>query len=125
LEWCPKKRYKILQKESIRQDCEQAIKEAAGRIEVELLELAVMPDHVHAVARTKKPMNPSYILFRLKGYSAYVLFHKHPNLRLRYPKGHLWSRGNFCRTTGADIETTRQYVRNQQDTHQRTLSMFS
>jgi len=42
----------------------------------------------------------------LKGRSAYELFKKHPNLRLRYPKGHFWSRGSFDRTIGVDIETS-------------------
>ena len=121
LEWCPKYRYNALGKESVRQDCELAIRQAAEDIEAEVLELAVMPDHVHVVLRTRKPMHPSYLLFRLKGRSAYELFRKHPNIRKRYPKGHFWSRGNMGRTVGADIETTRHYVRNQRDIHQKNL----
>ena len=125
LQWCPKYRYNALRKPSIKADCEQAIREAAERKGWQLLELAVMPDHVHAVVRTTKPENPSNLLFYLKGRSAYELFRKHPNMRKRYWGGHCWSRGNFCRTVGADLQTARNYVRNQIDIHQKRLIDYS
>ncbi|MBU1930313.1 IS200/IS605 family transposase [Candidatus Micrarchaeota archaeon] len=125
VEWCSKYRYNVLRKESIRLDCEQAIKEAAGLKNWELLELAVMSDHVHAVVRTQQPVSVSDILFYLKGRSSYDVFKKHPNLRLRYPKGHLWSPGKFCRTVGADLEVARKYVRNQIDIHQKKLGEWA
>jgi putative transposase len=125
LEWCPKYRYNALRKDSIRSDCEAALKSAADAKGWELLELAVMPDHVHTIVRTKKPEDVSYVLFYLKGRSAHELFAKHPNLRKRYPRGHFWSRGNFCRTIGVDIETERRYVRNQRDIHQRALTEYT
>jgi putative transposase len=85
-----------------------------------------MPDHIHIILRTPKAReNPSVILFYLKGRSSYELFRRHPNLRLRYPKGHLWSRGNFCRNIGIDIETERRYVRMQRDIHQQTLAVYA
>ena len=125
LQWCPKYRYNALRKPSIKQDCEDAIKDAARLKGWELLELAVMPDHVHAVVRTKKPENPSNILFYIKGRSAYEIFRKHPNMRKRYWGGHFWSRGSFSRTVGADLQIARNYVRNQIDIHQKRLSDFS
>ena len=125
MEWCPKYRYNIFRKPNIKADYEQALKEAANAKEWQILELAVMPEHVHTAIRTTKPENPSYILFYLKGRSSYIMFRKHPNLRLRYPKGHLWSRGNYCRTVGQDIERARDYIRNQADIHQRKLLEFN
>jgi putative transposase len=125
IEWCPKYRYRALRKDSIREDCEGALREAAEAKGWTLLELAVMPDHIHIILRTPKPENPSVILFYLKGRSSYELFRRHPNLRLRYPKGHLWSRGNFCRNIGIDIETERRYVRMQRDIHQQTLAVYA
>jgi len=124
LRWCPKYRFNALRKPSIKSDCEQAIREAAKRKGWLLLELAVMPDHVHVVVRTTKPVNPSDVLFYLKGRSAYEIFKKHPNMRKRYWGGHFWSRGNFCRTVGADLQTARSYVRNQKDIHQRRLADY-
>ena len=125
LEWAPKYRYNVLRKESVKEDCEAILKQIAEECGWELLELAVMPDHVHVILRTHKPENPSDILFRLKGRSAYELFKKHPNFRKRYPKGHFWSRGSFCRNIGVDIELERKYVRNQQDIHQQKLNKWA
>lgn len=124
IEWCPKYRFNALRKQSIKEDCEAILNQIAREREWEILELAVMPDHVHVVLRTHKPMNPSDILFYLKGRSSYELFRKHPNLRLRYPKGHLWAGGNFCRTVGADLDVVRNYVRNQHDIHQTNLDKW-
>lgn len=124
-EWCPKYKFNALGKQSIKEDCETILTQIARERDWEILELAVMPDHVHVILRTHKPENPSDILFRLKGRSAYELFKKHPNMRLRYRKGHFWSRGSFCRNIGVDIETERNYVRNQSDIHQRTLKEWA
>jgi putative transposase len=125
LEWCPKYRKNALRKPTTRADCEEAILAAATAQGWELLELAVMPDHVHAIVRTHKPEDVSRLLFYLKGRSAYEMFRKHPNFRKLYRKGHFWSRGSFARSIGVDIETERRYVRNQADIHQRTLASFS
>jgi len=125
LEWCPKYRYNSLRKDSIREDCEAILKQVAKEHDWEIVELAVMPDHVHVILRTHKPENPSKLLFCLKGRSAYELFNKHPNMRLRYPQGHFWSRGSFARNIGADIETERDYVRKQADIHQTNLQKWA
>jgi REP element-mobilizing transposase RayT len=51
----------------------------------------------------------------LKGRSAYLIFRKHPNFRKRYPKGHFWSPGKFCRSmSGVDSYTVDNYIENQQ-----------
>lgn len=125
LEWAPKYRYNALGKQSIKEDCEAILMQIARERDWEILELAVMSDHVHVILRTHKPENPSDILFRLKGRSAYELFKKHPNMKLRYPQGHFWSRGSFCRNIGVDIETERDYVRKQGDIHQTNLTKWA
>lgn len=125
LEWCPKYRINALGDEPKKKLVEVTMLKVASDLSVEILELAVMPDHVHAIVRCFKPVNPSYLLFRFKGRTSYEMFKAHPNFRLRYPRGHFWSRGNFCRTIGVDIKTERDYVRNQQDVHQTMLSSFS
>jgi len=99
LEWCPKYRYNTLGKEATRKDCEEILRDIAKRLDVEVPELAVMPDHVHMIVVSKRACNPSYLLFRFKGASSYELFKRHPNFRKRYPKGHFWSPGKFSRQT--------------------------
>ena len=110
MEWCPKYRYAIFADEAVRSDCEQILQEAATFKQLSVLELAVMPDHVHMIARSKKPIDMSEILFYLKGKSAYELFRKHPKLRKQYWGGHLWSRGSFSRTGGLDLGYARLLV---------------
>ena len=125
LEWCPKYRYEALGKESTRKDLERILLDIAERLDVLVPELAVMPDHVHMVVVSKKPCDPSYLLFRFKGTSSHEMFKLHPNFRKRYPKGHFWSPGNFSRTVSVTSETVRNYVRRQRDIHQKSLVAFA
>lgn len=124
LEWCPKYRFNSLRKETVRKDCEEILFEIAKNLDVEIAELAVMPDHVHLVVVCKKPFNPSYLLFRFKGASSRELFKRHPNFEKRYPKRHFWSKGQFSRTVSVDSEIVRKYVRNQKDVHQINLTKW-
>ena len=125
IEWCPKYRFNVLRKESSKKDMEDILKQAASDYKMSVLELAVMPDHVHIVVGVPPSMSLSKAANLLKGRSSYEFFKKHPNMRLRYPKGHFWSRGKFYRTVGdVDLETTRSYVRNQDDIHQTKMSNF-
>jgi len=125
LEWCPKYRYNALRKEATRQECAQILLEIAKRLNVEVPELAVMPDHVHMIVVSKRACNPSYLLFRFKGASSHEMFKRHPNFRKRYPKGHFWSPGKFSRTVSVDSETARDYVRRQWDIHQLSIQEFT
>jgi putative transposase len=94
--------------------CEDVLHEVAKRHKIEITELSVMPDHIHTVVGIPPTMSVSKALQILKGASSRVLFQRKPNLRLRYPRGHLWSPGKFYRTVGdTDAETAIQYVRDQ------------
>ena len=104
---------------------ESILQKIAIENKMQVEELAVMPDHVHMVVH----VNPSISLAKatqlLKGRSSYEYFKIHPNLRNRYWKGHMWSKGKFYRSVGSvDLETTKQYVRNQEDVHQTKLGAF-
>jgi len=126
IEWCPKYRYKLFRKEKNKQDMEDILQRIAAEYGMRLLELAVMSDHVHTVVEVPPAMSLGKASNLLKGRSAYEFFKKHPNMRLRYPRGHLWSRGKFYRTTGdVELEKTRWYVRHQTDIHQRTLKDYA
>ena len=126
LEWCPKYRFNVLKKESSKVDMEAILKQIAAEYKMVVEELAVMPDHVHIVVRTKPSMSLSKATQLLKGRSSYEFFRKHPNMRLRYRKGHFWAPSSCYLTTGSvDLERTRAYVRNQSDIHQATLSQWA
>ena len=117
-EWCPKYRYKMFAKPKYKRLCEACIYGAAWRHKIKIRELSVMPDHVHCVASIPPTMSPVRALQLLKGISAYLFFKHHPKARLRYPKGHLWSRGKLGNSVGfADLSTTENYVRTQEAHH--------
>ena len=125
LEWCPKYRYKMFRKDKNKKLCEEILKEVAERHKIELIELSVMPDHVHLIVSIPPTMSLSKAFQLLKGASSYELFRREPKFRLRYPKGHFWSTGKFYRSVGdVDLETTRSYVQRQEEIHQSTLSQF-
>ena len=123
LEWCPKYRYEMLRQERFIKACDEAVRGAAQRHGLKILELSVMPDHVHCVVEIPFAMSASEALRLLKGCSSRALFALEPKFRLRYPKGHFWSRGSFARAVGdANLETVRRYVRFDNDPHQQTLA---
>ena len=91
--------------------CEDILRGIALRHGIKILELSVMPDHVHAVVAILPTMSVSKALQLLKGGSSYELFRRKPAFRKRYPQGHFWSPGKFYRSVGdADAETVIQYV---------------
>ena len=122
LQWCTKYRYNTLQKESHYVDCEKAIRSAAERHGIQIIELGVMPDHVHAIVLLPSDMSPSRAVGLLKGASSYELFKAHPNFRKTYWEGHFWSRGYFYRSVSQVTEdVVRRYVREDNTQRQRTL----
>ena len=82
-----------------------------------IIELNVQPEHVHCIVLVKFDMSVSKVLQLLKGGSSYLFFKKQIKAKLRYPRGHLWSRGKFASSVGfVQLETVQEYVRTQ-DTH--------
>ena len=100
---------------------EACIRKAAKENSIQIIEIEVMPDHIHLLAKIALTMNVSKALQLLKGRSAYLFFKNHPKARLRYPQGHLWSTGKFATSVGySDIPATLDYIRNQSEHHRLT-----
>ena len=94
------------------------IRRAASEHGIKIVVLAVEPEHIHCEIELTLAMSPSWALQILKGGSSYLFFRFHERARLRYPKGHLWSRGKFAASVGfvqRDVITA--YVRNQKEHH--------
>ena len=109
-QWCTKYRYKMFRRIKYAEHCRNILHMIAIAIE----ELAVMPD-LHIAADIPTDMSQSKAIQLLKGRSSYELFRAIPEFRLRYPKGSLWSKGNFKDSVGRiTIETAKKYIRDQQ-----------
>ena len=114
LQWCTKYRYKMFRQNRLKVSCEVALKECCNRHKIRVIALNVQPDHVHLVAELPRGMTDIKALQLLKGFSSFLLFRLEPNLRKRYPKGHLWSYGSFSVTVGyTELNTVLSYVKNQ------------
>ena len=117
IEWCTKYRYEMMGKEENRNLVAACIRQAAHRHGISLIVLEVMPQHMHCVAELPHTMSTDKAANLLKGYSAWKIFRVKEKFRLRYPRGHFWSRGYMARTVGVDEEQAIRYVRNQQAHH--------
>ena len=120
MEWCPKYRYKMFGKEEYKNLAGVCIRKAAYENNIKIIELNVILDHLHCFVKLPLTMTPSKALQLLKGRSAFLFFKNHDRAKLRYPQGHLWSRGKFVSSVGySDVETTINYIKNQEEHHLR------
>jgi len=118
LEWKPKYAYKMFGKEEQKNLCAACIRRAASLHNIKIIVLSVMPEHIHCEVRVGMNMSASKVLQILKGLSAKLFFMKNPKAKLRYPKGHLWSRGKFASSVGiVQEEVVRSYIENQERHH--------
>jgi putative transposase len=100
LEWKPKYAYKMFAKEDQKALCTACIRRAASLHGIKVIALTVMPEHVHVEVQVSISFSASRVLQILKGTSSRLFFMKNPKARLRYPKGHLWSKGEFASSVG-------------------------
>jgi len=120
---CTKYRYKLFKSLYHKNICMIALDEAAKKIGVILLEKEVQPEHIHLVVELPLTIAPTVAIGKIKGLSARIIFALRPKLRLRYPKGHLWSTGKFATSVRyITLEKAKEYVKNQEAHHAKTLS---
>jgi putative transposase len=113
-EWCPKYRYNMFRGKGNKKLYKEVLHEDATRHNIGIVELSVMPDHIHTVVQLPPTMSVSQALHLLNGASSYELFRRQPMFRYRYSRVNFWSPGNFsCSIGDADTKTVLQYVRNQ------------
>ena len=117
-EFTTKYRYKMFAKFKYQSMIEACIRRVCHKHEIEIHILRVMPEHVHMMATLPKGMNDEKAFQLLKGASAYYFFKNHPKASLRYPQGHLWSRGGCAVTVGYNqLSDTMLYILNQAKHH--------
>ena len=98
--------------------CEACVRKAAKRHNIKIHILRVMPDHLHTLVTLPKGMSDVKAMQLLKGCSSHTFFKNHPKARLRYPQGHLWSRGGSAVTVGYNqISDTVKYILEQAQHH--------
>ena len=114
LVWCPNFRYNVL-KGNVEDSLERILSEICTKYEYEIIELEVMPDHLHIFISANPTIAPTDIVRTLKNISSIQLFKEFPTLKEFYSRcGSLWSKDYFVSTMGkVSAETVQRYIQEQ------------
>ena len=111
--WCPKYRRKVLTDE-IATRLKELIIETAEGINADVIEMEVMPDHVHLLIEVDPQYGINKAVRHIKGVSFHVLRSEFPSLKSRLPT--LWTNSYFVSTVGgAPLSAIKQYIENQKN----------
>jgi putative transposase len=93
--WVPKYRYKVLNGK-IAEEVRKTIIIQSERLDCEVVELNIQPDHVYLLIKVPSKVSISSLMGVMKGKSAIRLFSKFPELKQRpYWGNHFWASG-YC-----------------------------
>lgn len=111
--WCPKYRRRVLTSE-IEERQKAIIREVADERQAEVIEMEVMPDHVHLLVEVDPQFGIHRLVRLMKGRSSRLLRQEFPWLKSRLPT--LWTNSYFVDTVGgAPLAVIKQYIENQKN----------
>ena len=109
--WCPKYRRRVLTSE-VEERLKAILLEVAQERQAEIIELEVMPDHVHLLVEVDPQFGIHRLIRLMKGRSSHHLRQEFPWLKKRLPT--LWTNSYFVSTVGgAPLAVIKQYIENQ------------
>ncbi len=109
--WCPKYRRKVLA-DGVDERLKAVIRSTAAERSATVIEMEVMPDHVHLLVEVDPQFGIHRLVRLLKGRSSRLLREEFPRLRSRLPT--LWTNSYFVATVGgAPLAVIKQYIENQ------------
>lgn len=111
--WCPKYRRSVLT-DGVDIRLKEILQRVAREIEVDILEMEIMPDHVHLLVEIDPQFGVHKAVKRFKGVSSRYLRQEFPHLKSRLPT--LWTNSYFVSTAGgAPLEIIKQYIQLQKE----------
>ena len=111
--WCPKYRRSVLIN-GVDIRLKELIKETCNQLNVEIIEMEIMPDHVHLLMEVDPQFGVHKTVKQIKRYSSKVLRTEFPWLKSRLPS--LWTNSYFVSTVGgAPLAVIKQYIENQKN----------
>ena len=109
--FCPKYRRKVLI-DGVDERLKTIIAEFATEHKVEIIQMEIMPDHVHILCEVDPQFGIHKFVKWVKGRSSNLLRKEYPWLKSRLPT--LWTNSYFVSTVGgAPLEVIKQYIENQ------------
>ena len=111
--WTPKYRRQVLI-QGVDRRLKKILREVAAERQAEIIELEIMPDHVHLLVEIDPQYGIHRLIRQMKGRSSRLLRREYGWLRSRLPT--LWSNSYFVSTVGgAPLSIIRQYIENQKN----------
>ncbi len=111
--WCPKYRRSVLIN-GVDERLKEIILQASQERQSEVIELEVMPDHVHLLVEVDPQYGIHRLVHLLKGRTSRLLRQEFPWLKSRLPT--LWTNSYFVSTVGgAPLAVIKQYIENQKN----------
>ena len=115
--WCPKYRRRVLIG-SIAERLKELIITRCSEMNAEIIEMEIMPDHVHLLVEVDPQFGINRAVRSIKGFSSRMLRMEFPELKTRLPT--LWTNSYFVSTVGgAPLEVIKQYIENQKRSERR------
>ena len=109
--WCSKYRRKVLVEE-VEQRLKELIVGVASELRVDIIEMEIMPDHVHLLLEVDPQFSIHRAVKNIKGKTSRILRAEFISLRTRLPS--LWTNSYFVATVGgAPLEVIKQYIESQ------------
>ena len=109
--WCPKYRRRVLV-EGVDERFKQITAEVADELGIDIIEMEVMPDHVHMLIEVDPQFGVHKAVKAIKGRTSRALRDEFPWLKSRIPS--LWTNSYFVSTVGgAPLSAVKQYIEGQ------------
>jgi len=109
--WCPKYRRKVLIGD-VAKRLKEIILEQSTRQDVEIIEMEIMPDHVHMLVEVDPQYGIHKFIKNVKGVSSNILRKEFKHLTTKLPT--LWTNSYFVSTVGgAPLAVIKQYIESQ------------
>ena len=109
--FCPKYRRKVLVN-GVDTRLKELVKSICEEIQVDIIEMEIMPDHVHLLLEVHPQFGIHKAVKTIKGKTSRILRQEFPWLTTKLPS--LWTNSYFCSTVGgAPLNIVQQYIENQ------------
>lgn len=109
--FCPKYRRKVLT-DAVASRMKELVLEKQDEYGYVVIEIEVMPDHVHLLLDVDPRVGVNVVVGKIKGFTSHELRNEFPHLKKRLPT--LWTRSKFISTVGAvTLDVVQQYIESQ------------
>jgi putative transposase len=93
-------------------ELKKLISEKQGEYGYTVLDMEIMPEHVHLLLDINPQVGVMKVISKIKGYTAHALRQKFPWLKSRLPC--MWTRSKFVSTVGAvTLDVVKKYIEDQ------------